>query len=196
MRRLGIFAGSFDPIHDGHLEVARQCIDLLDLETVYFMVEDESWGSKSPVKVEYRREMVEIAASSDIQLQQLVPEESRFTIDETLARLESDFSGCELYFVVGADVFVNMSPEQWPGLEKLLDHYIVVFERSAIDADDIQDKAKELGVAVAVFPSPHPEHSSTDVRMNPHQKDIWVQPSVAKYIDENGLYSVADSSEV
>ena len=130
MKRIGIFAGIFDPIHDGHIEVARQCVDLLELDHMYLMTEEKSWGAKAPVDVKHRIAMVDIAVGDSERVQQLSVGDTQFTIDETLPKLEQRFNDCELYFVLGADVFMAMDSQQWPGLDKLLQHYLVVFERS------------------------------------------------------------------
>ena len=188
MRRIGLFAGTFDPVHDGHIEVALSVLDALDLDKVYFLVEEKPWGSKDPVSVEHRRQMVDIATNDNDQISQLVTIGEHFTIDKTLPSLEQIFSEDELYFVFGADVFIHMNPDQWPNLDELLKHYIVVFERGVLSEKRISEHARNLGIAAAIVPSTHPQHSSTDVRLEAHNKAIWVPESVALYIEEHSLY--------
>ncbi len=52
----------------------------------------------------------------------------------------------------------------------------------------IEKHAKSLGIVVATIPSTHAEHASSDVRMKPHEKSVWVPQKVAGYIDSNKLY--------
>lgn len=188
MKKIGLFAGAFDPIHDGHLEVAREAVNQLGLDSLFFMVEQKPWGSKVPVDHGSRKAMVDLSVSGEERLSRLDTGDERFSIDNTLAELEAKFSDSELYFVFGADVFMNMNTAQWPGLERLFKHYIVVFERSTLTEKEISNHAMELGIAVAIIPSMHPNHSSTDVRLKPRDKSLWVPKQVADYIEQKELY--------
>jgi nicotinate-nucleotide adenylyltransferase len=192
-KRIGFFAGSFDPIHDGHIELAKVATDQLELSKIYFMVEEKPWGIKRPISINHRKEMVRLAIDGVNSFGQLDLLDKQFTIENTLKQLEKKFENSELYFVFGADVFMNMNSDQWPGLEKLLRHYIVVFERKDITELELAKQAKRLGIVVAILPNKHKDHSSTDVRMKPHKKSIWLPKKVAEYIDLNGLYKVSDS---
>jgi len=188
MMKIGIYAGAFDPVHDGHIAVAKAAVSELGLDKLVFMVEEQPWGSKQPVSVTCRRDMVDLALAGTDNLSRFETEDKRFSIDTTLAQIENQFSTSELYFVFGGDVFMSMNAEQWPGLDKLLHHYIVVFERAGVTEADITNHARGLGIVTAIITSPHPDHSSTRVRMMPHQKSVYVPKNVAEYIDENGLY--------
>jgi nicotinate-nucleotide adenylyltransferase len=188
MKKVGFFAGSFDPIHDGHLDVARSAVNELSLDSLYFMVEEQPWGNKKPISILHRQKMIEIAIKNDNKINQLELHDRQFTIDNTLSELEKKFRGCELYFVFGADVFMQMNPTQWPHLEKLLKHYIVVFERKEISEKDITTHAKQLGYVVAIISTKFKQHSSTDVRLKPHLKAVWLPKDVADYIDIYQLY--------
>lgn len=188
MRRIGIYAGTFDPIHDGHIKIIETSFKYLELDEVYLLVEEAPWGDKQPTaNIEHRVEMAKLAAEHN-RFKHLKTHQKRFTIEETLPELEKLFKDCELYFIFGADVFMKMNKQTWPNLESLLKHYIAVYERGGFTADDIQKHEMEIGFAAAVFGSPHPEHSSTNVRLNPHKKEIWVPNYIADYIDENNLY--------
>ncbi len=188
MRRIGLFPGTFDPIHEGHIEVARSALEMLGLDRIFFLVEEKPWGDKHPIEVAHRRKMVDVATSSDDRISQLVTIGDHFTIGETLPSLEQLFPEDELYFIFGADVFIHMNPEQWPGLEEIFKHYIVVFERGVLTEKRISEHARNIGVATAIVPSTHPQHSSTDVRLEAHNKAVWVPESVALYIEEHSLY--------
>jgi nicotinate-nucleotide adenylyltransferase len=188
MRNIGLFAGAFDPIHDGHIEVARASVNQLSLDMLYFMVESRPWGDKQPVELKHRQTMLDLSTEADEKLALLSLPDDQFSIDRTLAELEEKFPEDELFFVFGGDVFMHMNPEQWPGLEKLFKHYIVVFERGMITEKEISRHAKSLGIATAIIPSMYPRHSSTDVRLRPHDKAVWVSKQVADYIDNNKLY--------
>ncbi len=188
MKKVGIFAGSFDPIHDGHLEVMKSAHSFLELDELLLMIEEKPWNSKKPIDISHRKNMAELALRNYKNFYVLDINNKRFDIIKTLPHLENNFIDCELYFIFGADVFININDKQWPGLENLLKHYIVVFERRNITEKEITAHAKSLGIVVAIIPSAHPHHSSTDVRLKPHDKKVWVPKKVAEYIDYNNLY--------
>lgn len=188
-RKIGIFAGAFDPIHDGHIEAAKKAVEYLELDELYFMVEKNPWSSKRPININHRRHMVDLAISEFATLSQLETKHVRFTLPDTLTEIEDLFPGSELYFVFGADVFINMNSVQWPELNSLLKHYIVVFERKEVSQKQITDHAKSLGIVCAILPNALLLHSSTAVRSKPHEKSIWLPQRVADYIDQNSLYS-------
>lgn len=188
MKRIGIFPGSFDPIHDGHIEVARAASEQLELDLVAFMIEEKPWGDKQPVALVHRIQMIQLALRSEQKMTLLTDVGDHFTIDKTLPKIETEFTDCELYFIFGGDVFIHMNTKQWPDLEKLLEHYIVVFERGVITEKRISEHARNLGMVIAIIPSTLPHHSSTDVRLEAQNKAIWVSEPIAKYINDNELY--------
>jgi len=187
-KKVGFFAGSFDPVHNGHLEVARTVIQTVDLDDLYFMVEEKPWGNKRPIDVVHRRAMVDLAIENEQKIVQLHLSEKQFSIQVTLPILEKLYPKDELYFIFGADVFMHMEREKWPKLDKLLEHHIVVFERSKVSQSSIMQQAKTLGISVLVLSSKLPYHNSTDVRATPHKKTLWLPTHVAEYIQKNSLY--------
>ncbi len=191
MERVGIYAGTFDPIHDGHLELATTAKDLLELSSVQFMVEKKPWGNKQPgASASERETMVEHAIESKEDLAIFSSQYDQFTVELTLPELQSNFAASELYFIMGADTFQNMSKETWPGLEKIITppNYIVVAERGMMTEQQISSHARSLGVAVAIIPNSLPNHASSDVRAQINNKALWLPKKVAAYIDEHGLY--------
>lgn len=186
--KIGIFAGTFDPIHDGHVEVAKSALRQLELDQLLFMVEQRPWTKKTPVDVAHRRAMVDLVIEQYGDFLQLDVGDERFSIQSTLGKIEKLHPMVQLYFVFGGDVFMHMNHKTWSDLRRLLKHQLVVFERGSIDASAIATHAQSLGVEVKVIPSRHPHHASTNVRLHPHQKDIWVPQSVAQYITDNELY--------
>lgn len=186
--KIGIFAGAFDPIHDGHLAVAHSALDYLGLDELLFMVEVQPWGLKKPIEVKHRRIMVDLAIENQKGLSQLILDDVRFNITHTLPQIIQKYPGDELYFIFGADVFLKMNATNWPGLEKLLKHHIVVFERSNITNVDIEAHARNQGIITAIIPSMHPQHSSTDVRSKANKRTLLIPEVVAAYIKHNSLY--------
>ncbi len=108
MKRVGIFAGTFDPIHDGHIEVAKSAVEHLELDELYFLVEKKPWSAKNPIDIKHRQKMVELAILKIAKFLQLDLGEERFTIVESLPKIEKWFAQAELYFIFGGDIFMKM----------------------------------------------------------------------------------------
>ncbi len=188
MKKIGIFAGAFDPIHDGHIDVARAARDSLGLDSVYLAVEQSPWSNKQPAEVTLRRRMVDIALDHQAGLEHIILSGVRFDIPHTLPELQAQFPDVALHFIMGADVFMRMDRAQWPGLDTLLQHTLIIFSRGDVTEGQIHAHAETIGTHVHVLESPRPHHSSTDVRINIHAKHVWVPAAVAQFIDDNGLY--------
>ena len=188
LKKVGIFAGAFDPIHNGHIEVANSALSQANLDSVYFMIEGSPWGDKQPVSLVDRENMVDLAIFGQDKLSRLTATEDRFDISTTLKSLESRFADYEMSFIFGADVFIKMNSISWPNLNRLLEHRIIIFQRHTIDSDDILPHAKALNTAVTILPSKHSKYSSTEVRVSRGDKSIWVPKKVAEYMKINSLY--------
>ena len=154
------------------------------------MVEKRPWGNKIPdATASQRFDMLKFAIANMSQFDLLALNDDRFSIDRTLPKIVEMFQGDELYFIMGADTFLAMNYESWPGLKQLFQHYIVVSERRMITEAVITQHAISLGIAVAVLPNTMLHHASSDVRARIHDKALWLPAPVANYIEENDLYS-------
>lgn len=110
--RVGIFGGTFDPIHLGHLILAEACREACLLDKVVFIVAGEPPHKGRPrTPAKHRLEMVELAIAgndafeaSDIEMSRPGPHYSF----ETLEQLHRDRPGDELFFLIGADSLADL----------------------------------------------------------------------------------------
>ena len=110
--RLGLFGGTFDPIHLGHLILAEQCREACRLDLIWFVVTGappHKPGERTPVT--HRLEMARIAvaghtsfAVSEIEAMSPGPHYSV----ETLASIRRDQPDAELFFLIGADSLTDL----------------------------------------------------------------------------------------
>jgi nicotinate-nucleotide adenylyltransferase len=112
--RIGVFGGTFDPIHAGHVEAAEAVHRALDLDRTLLVVANEPWqkeGTRSVTPAEDRLAMVVAAVADRPGL-----EPSRLEIDrggpsytvDTVDELHRLYPGSELFLVVGADVVPDL----------------------------------------------------------------------------------------
>ena len=136
--RLGLYGGSFDPIHHGHLILARDAIEQLVLDRVVFIPAAVSPHKldRHPAPAEVRRAMVAAAITGesrfvldDSELQRTGPS---FTID-TVEQIRSEFTGADLFYFIGADNLRELHTwRRIDDLRRLVQ--FVVFERDATAA--------------------------------------------------------------
>ncbi len=192
--RLGIFGGTFDPPHDGHVAVAKDVADALRLDRVLWMPAGEPPHKSRPdiTPASLRLEMVHAAAAADVRFEVSEAETERagrsYTVD-TLRALRRGFPHATLYFIVGADEYDALGgwrePEQILELARLA----VVDREGARAAGIIPDVA---GADAADFvPVQRIDISSTQVRVHVaagHDAADLVPPAVATIIERERLY--------
>jgi nicotinate-nucleotide adenylyltransferase len=137
LKRIGIFGGSFDPIHHGHLILAREALETLPLDTVLFIPAAQSphKPESAPTPPTLRWEMLHLAiegepafAASRIELDRPPPSYSV----ETVEQLQAETSDAEFYFLLGEDNLPQFHTwHRWEDLCRLVQ--VVVLDRSGED---------------------------------------------------------------
>lgn len=199
MIRLGVFGGTFDPPHLGHVEVARDVADALGLTRLLWIP-----AAVSPFKVGVdatdagvRLRMVEEAVAADPRFvadpRELGRPGPSFTVD-TLEALREDHPTAILYLVVGADQFRGFPRWKDPGRILALAR-LAVMDRAGVVApdllDEVADALPEVRARVEFVPVRRMDVSSTAVREAVARGDDpgrWVPAGVARIIREEGLY--------
>ena len=188
--RIGVFGGTFDPPHVGHLVTAINVGHALDLDRVILMVNNEPWqklGTREITPAADRLAMVE-AAVADVPRLVAGDHEIRagghsYTAD-TIATLETEFPGAELFVVLGDDAAAGI--RTWTRADE-------VIERSRLVVVDRPGEPVELDPAVDWIrvEVPRLEVSSTDLRsrwVDGRPLDYLVTDDVLDVIRERGLY--------
>ena len=192
--RLGIFGGTFDPPHDGHVAVAKDVADALRLDRLLWIPAGEpphkSRQDLTPASL--RLEMVHAATAADARFEVSEAETERagrsYTVD-TLRALRRGFPHAALYLIVGADEYDALGG--WREPERILElaRLAVVDREGACAADTIPDVA---GADAADFvPVQRIDISSTQVRVHVaagHDAADLVPTAVATIIEHEGLY--------
>jgi nicotinate-nucleotide adenylyltransferase len=201
--RLGLFGGTFDPIHVGHLILAEQCRESCSLDSVWFVVAGappHKAGGRTSVT--HRLEMVRIAiaghpafAVSEIEASRPGPHYSV----ETLESVHRDHPDLDLYFLIGADSLFDLPSWREPARIAQL-ATIVVANRPGIDLVD-PTNLPDFGpgshrlLSIAVPPI---GIASTDLRRRLAEgRSIryMVPRGVEAYIEAQGLYREARADQ-
>lgn len=197
MGRIGILGGTFDPIHLGHLILAEQAWELLELEKVLFIpAADPPHKAGRPVlESEHRYEMVRLAVQGNDHFECSRREMDRpgpsYTVD-TLEQLHADLPGdTQLYLIVGADEAQNLMKWRTPYAIKEF-ATIVVANRPGLTARDVIDSLpSDFSAGIIALKIPGVEISSTNIREQVtvgRTVKYLVPDAVENYIRTNGLY--------
>lgn len=190
--KIGIFSGSFNPIHIGHLILANYITEFSELDEVWFLVTPQNplKQNLSLADERFRLDMVQLAIEnypklkvSDIEFS--LPRPS-FTIN-TLHLLKETYPEHEFSLIIGADNWESFT--KWKNFEAILDTFkIYVYPRLGYRVS-LQNKFKGT---VEVIDSPIVEVSSTFIRESIKDgKTIraFLPDKVSIYIEKNGLYA-------
>ncbi|HEX8734279.1 MAG TPA: nicotinate-nucleotide adenylyltransferase [Pyrinomonadaceae bacterium] len=123
MKRIAFYGGSFDPVHDGHLTIARKLSEIFDLDEFVFIPAFHAphKKDKKPTSAFHRFAMLALATSDAPQIKvsrmEIEAPERPFTV-ETLTRLKNELTDTQIFFVMGADSWQDITT--WREWEKVL----------------------------------------------------------------------------
>jgi nicotinate-nucleotide adenylyltransferase len=195
-KKIGIFGGTFDPIHYAHLFIAEQAYAQYELDKVLF-VPNATPPHKRRMKIssaELRCEMVRLAIQDNPHFELSLIEQSRpgnsYTVD-TLNQLHDHFEGCELFFISGTDAISELATWHMP--ERIL-HLatILVAERRGFSYARLGEKLPAHYMAkILRLKGERCAISATQIRRliksNLPVKYLTPDP-VVEYISKRGLY--------
>lgn len=192
MSRIGVYAGTFDPVHAGHISFALQAIEAAQLDTVYFLPERRPRAKQQVEHFGHRVAMLHRALKPHPQFDILELVDVNFSVERTLPALQQQFADDELVFLFGSDVVIGLA--EWPNIAQLLAcSELVVGLRNQDDRETIHRLVEAWPTqptAVTIFPSFAPEVSSGKVReaLRQRQSADGLLSSVERYSDHHWLY--------
>jgi nicotinate-nucleotide adenylyltransferase len=192
MPRIGIYAGTFDPVHAGHIAFALQALHNAELDRVYFLPERRPRNKQHVEHFAHRVAMLDRALKPHPQFNVMELIDVSFSVDKTLPKLQTLFPGDQLVFLFGSDVVKQLY--NWPKASRLLkSSELVIGLRSQDDRDEIKSIVEAWTTppkAITMFPSYAPEISSGKVReaLRHKRSGKGVLRSVERYSDRNWLY--------
>lgn len=197
-KKIGILGGTFNPIHNGHLMLAKEAYEQHNLDKVWIMVSPNPphKAGTTIVDVTHRNNMVKVAIEpygfmelSDYEQRR----EGYIYTAETLTLLKKDYPENEYYFIIGGDSLENI--EKWYHPEIVLANCILL----AAGRDDLFNEAlisrinelnEKYNADIRMVKMQPMDVSSTEIRAGEFDD---IPDSVRKYIKENQLYKIADA---
>ena len=198
MKKIAVLGGTFNPIHNGHLNLALNAKKELSLDKVFFVPTNISPHKDNEVILDAntRLEMCRLAIQdyqyfevSDIEI---LRQGISYTY-QTLSVLKKNFPYDKIFLIVGADMFMTL--ESWKNTEKIFELSVIcTVARGAYDIEKLNDHAKILksfGAEIYILNITECTISSTEVRdrvLKKQKISDLVPTRVEEYILKNKLY--------
>ncbi|WP_165010070.1 nicotinate-nucleotide adenylyltransferase [Neisseria yangbaofengii] len=201
MKNIGLFGGTFDPIHNGHLHIAKAFADQIGLDTVIFLPAGDPYhkpqNTQTPAK--HRFIMTELAIADEPRFAvsdcDMVREGATYTFD-TVQIFRQQFPAAKLWWLLGSDSLMKLHTwKKWQTLVQQVNIAVAMRESDSLSQTP-RDLHAWLGEAlqngsVRILQVPLYNISSTQIRAaleNKTLSDGLIPSSVAHYIRQQGLY--------
>ncbi|ENT0684583.1 nicotinate (nicotinamide) nucleotide adenylyltransferase [Neisseria gonorrhoeae] len=199
MKKIGLFGGTFDPIHNGHFHIARAFADEIGLDAVVFLPAGGPYHKDAAsASAADRLAMVELATAEDARFAvsdcDIVRESATYTFD-TVQIFRQQFPSAQLWWLMGSDSLLKLHTwKKWQLLVR--ETNIAVAMRQG---DSLHQTLRELHAwlgnalqdgSVRILSAPMHNVSSTEIRRNLSAAGVsdGIPPAAARYIRKHGLY--------
>lgn len=197
--RVGIFGGSFDPVHNAHVALARLALDELQLDELRWVPAGQAWQKARPLTdATHREAMLRLAIAGEPRFSvsriELDRAGASFTLD-TVREMQNAHHGAQWFLLIGQDQYAGF--HTWQGWQELLGRVTLAVAQRSVPAsagDSAASWAVDAQVqraAHAAVTLPMMDVSSTEIRQRVAAGqgiDALVPPAVARYIDQHNLY--------
>lgn len=192
--KIGILGGSFDPIHNGHLNMAMKAYEQHNLDEVW-LIPNGNAPHKDTDKMadaSHRLAMCQLVANTYPFLKacdiEIMSSEYSYTYITT-TKLKEQFPEHEFYFIMGADSLNYF--EKWRNPHIIAQNCIIlVINRDDFSEEDMAEKIKHINTYfpadIRLVHCPKVDVSSTELRQNLNKADVL--PEVYEYISNHNLY--------
>ena len=192
MRRIGLFGGSFDPVHNAHVALAQLALDRLRLDELRWVPAGQPWQKKGRelAPATDRLAMLALAMQGEprfiLERSEVERSGPSYTLD-TVRELQAAQPGAQWFLIIGQDQYAGL--HTWHGFEELLGRVTLAVANRP--GTPVAPNPQLGSVAAQAIALPMMDVSSTGIRRRVAAGqgiDDLVPAAVARYIDQHHLY--------
>lgn len=190
--KIGFFGGCFNPPTIAHIALAKKALTYGKLDKVIVVPVGDFYKKRELASAKHRYNMLKIETEElkniEVSDMEIGIKEKIYAID-AFKLIKEKFSDDDIYFIMGADNFVNIM--NWKDGKELINEYkYIVLERENIDLDEyINKKLKAYKDRIIIIKNEeYKGFSSSKFRQNLKQNQNMISSKVMKYIKENNLF--------
>ena len=184
--KIGIFIGSFNPPHLGHLDIIKYLLNKKYVDKILIVPTKNYWNKTNLIDINKRIAMLKFYENDNIKVD-TSNNNYQYTY-QLMRKLKKEYSNDELYLIIGADNIINF--KKWKNYEELLTYNIIIMTRNNIDI--LKYTSHLTGKFTVINDYNFTDISSTKIRNNLFLNKKYLQEEIYHYIIENKLYNTAD----
>jgi nicotinate-nucleotide adenylyltransferase len=192
--RIGVYSGTFDPIHQGHIAFAEEAMRVCKLDKVVFLPERRPRDKHTVTDITHRIALIERATSDTAAFHVLSLTSEQHTVKDTLPELHAAFGSVHLTFLMGSDI-VRTFPHRWDGLDILFREVsFAIGMRTNDNKSEVAEIVAEMEhvynttIQHTYIHAPNADLTSSQIRQSSMNMSR-LNSRMLEYIHEHKLYS-------
>lgn len=184
--RVGVFVGSFDPIHKGHTHIMKYLLQYNLVDKIIVVPTGDYWNKSPKASLEDRIEMCKLIKNKQIEISTTL-NKYEYTY-QVLEELEKRYPTDYLFLIMGADNIVSF--DKWKNIDHLLEYNIIVVNRDNIDINKYVEKFNKKDNFIVIDNFDYLPISSTYIRANINSENSkeFLDEKVMEYIRRKKIY--------
>ena len=180
--KIGVFVGSFNPVHIGHIKLVNELIDKKYVDKIYIIPTEPYWNKQDLISLKDRINMLKYFETDKIII------DTKHNKYEYTYQILNDLknSSDQLYLIIGADNLKEF--HLWKNIDEILKNKIIVINRNGIDTSKYINNFKNNQNFIVACDIEQINISSTMVRENKEYRKFYLDRRVLDYINKNNLY--------
>ena len=175
--KIGIYVGSFNPVHKGHIDVVNKLIKNNYVDKIYIIPTLGYWNKNNLAPLNDRINMLKLVCSSNI-IVDTINNELKYTY-QIMDVYKKMYRSDDIKLIIGLDNLNDFY--KWMNYDKILNYGLIVVDRNNIKTNIKYDNM--------IFALINPiQISSTEIRNNKKIRSKYLDRKVLKYINDNKLY--------